>query len=49
MFLERIHIENVRAIAGLELDLDSHNRRWTLLLGENGTGKLMHPLIFLCF
>ena len=39
MFLERIHIENVRAIAGLELDLDSHNRRWTLLLGENGTGK----------
>ena len=39
MFLDRIHIENVRAIAGLELDLDSHNRRWTLLLGENGTGK----------
>ena len=39
MFLKHIHIENVRAIAGLELDLDTHNRRWTLLLGENGTGK----------
>ncbi len=39
MFLKRIHIENIRAIADFELDFDSDNRRWTLLLGENGTGK----------
>lgn len=39
MFLKRIHVENFRAIPGLELDFDSDNRRWTLLLGENGTGK----------
>ena len=42
MFLQRIHIDNVRAIEGLELDFSSENgdaRKWTLLLGENGTGK----------
>ena len=42
MFLKRIRIDNVRAIAGLELDFDGRDgdvRNWTLLLGENGTGK----------
>ena len=42
MFLKRIGIHNVRAIAGLELDFnrEGHDtRKWTLLLGENGTGK----------
>ena len=42
MFLKRIRIDNVRAIAGLELDFDGEHggpRKWTLLLGENGTGK----------
>ena len=39
MFLKRIRVENFRAIPALELDFDSDHRRWTLLLGENGTGK----------
>ena len=42
MFLKRIRIDNVRAIAGLEVDFNSDDggaRKWTLLLGENGTGK----------
>lgn len=42
MFLKRIRIDNVRAIAGLEVDFNSEDggaRKWTLLLGENGTGK----------
>ena len=42
VFLKRIRIDNVRAIAGLELDFDGEHggpRKWTLLLGENGTGK----------
>ena len=42
MFLKSIRIDNVRAIADLELDFDGEDggaRKWTLLLGENGTGK----------
>ena len=42
MFLKRIRIENVRAIAELTLDFQneaSGTRKWTLLLGENGAGK----------
>jgi energy-coupling factor transporter ATP-binding protein EcfA2 len=42
VFLKSIRIENVRAIADLELDFDGEDggaRKWTLLLGENGTGK----------
>ena len=42
MFLKRLRIEDVRSIADLELSLvdDSGEiRKWTLLLGENGTGK----------
>ena len=42
MFLKRIQIENIRSIAELDLDFVGENhrtRKWTLLLGENGTGK----------
>ena len=42
MFLKRLRIEDVRSIADLELSLvdDAGDiRKWTLLLGENGTGK----------
>ncbi len=42
MFLQRIELENVRSIEHLELNFKSDSdkpRRWTLLLGENGTGK----------
>lgn len=42
MFLKRLRIEDVRCIADVEIDLDDDsggNRKWTLLLGENGTGK----------
>jgi hypothetical protein len=42
VFLQRIHIDNVRAIGSVELDFSGENgdaRKWTLLLGENGTGK----------
>ena len=42
MFLKRIRIENVRAIAELALDFQGEEggtRKWTLLLGENGAGK----------
>ena len=42
MFLKRLRIENVRSIsdAGLGMeDDDGTIRKWTLLLGENGTGK----------
>lgn len=42
MFLQRLTIENLRSVRGLELDFRdsaSGNRKWTILLGENGTGK----------
>ena len=42
MFLKRLRIEDVRSIAEAELgmeDGDGGVRKWTLLLGENGTGK----------
>ena len=42
MFLKRIEIKNIRSIAELVLDFRAENhqtRKWTLLLGENGTGK----------
>ena len=42
MFLKRLQIEDVRSIANMELHLDDEaggTRKWTLLLGENGTGK----------
>ncbi len=41
MYLNRIEIENLRAIRKLTLDFGSGpgTRRWTVLLGENGCGK----------
>lgn len=42
MFLERIHIQNVKLIRDLEIDFareDGGIRRWTVLIGRNGRGK----------
>lgn len=44
MFLRRVTLENVRSIEYLDLPISERagsedGRRWTLLLGENGTGK----------
>jgi len=42
MFLKHLRIEDVRSIAEAEIgmeDGDGGVRKWTLLLGENGTGK----------
>jgi predicted ATPase len=41
MYLNRIEIENLRAIRSLALDFGAgpETRRWTVLLGENGCGK----------
>ncbi len=41
MYLNRIEIENLRAIRSLALDFGTGaaTRRWTVLLGENGCGK----------
>lgn len=43
MFLKRIVLENVRSIRSLDLQLMTEDgettRKWTFLLGENGTGK----------
>lgn len=42
MFLRRIVLDNVRSIEHLDLsfaEADGDTRRWTFVLGENGTGK----------
>ncbi len=41
MFLKSITLENVRSIERLHLDFSAgmQNRKWTILLGENGCGK----------
>ena len=41
MFLRRLELESVRSIEHLDLSFDgeSETRQWTLVLGENGTGK----------
>lgn len=42
MFLRAIHLKNVRCLSDIELSFnneDGSTRKWTLLLGENGTGK----------
>lgn len=45
MFLEELEIENVRSLPHVQLDFrdaghnDSTVRQWSLLVGENGTGK----------
>ena len=47
MFLEHLRLTNVRCFKDVEIDFKSptssnskrNNRKWTVLLGENGTGK----------
>lgn len=42
MFLRKLTLQNFKCFSKLELDFEqtpTHNRQWTLLLGENGTGK----------
>jgi predicted ATP-binding protein involved in virulence len=41
MFLRRIEVANIRSLRKLDLDFtsDGQVRRWTMLIGENGTGK----------
>ena len=44
MFLQYIRIENCRSLSDIEIDFTSTNqsvrtRKWTVLVGENGTGK----------
>ena len=42
MFLSRVSLSNVRSMDSMTLDFatgQGSNRRWTLLLGENGCGK----------
>lgn len=41
MPLRRLHVENVRSIETIDVDFSQSDswRRWTVLLGENGTGK----------
>ncbi|GAA4509231.1 hypothetical protein GCM10023172_42430 [Hymenobacter ginsengisoli] len=42
MFLRKLVLQNFKCLAKLELDFEvtpTQNRQWTLLLGENGTGK----------
>ncbi len=43
MFLHQLTLENIRSIPGVSIDFTSTAgpgvRRWTCLLGENGTGK----------
>jgi predicted ATPase len=42
MFLRKLVLQNFKCLSNLELDFEvtsTANRQWTLLLGENGTGK----------
>ncbi|MBL8897117.1 MAG: AAA family ATPase [Planctomycetes bacterium] len=42
MFLRSVHVKNLRSLRSAELsfrDEDGEGRKWTLLIGENGTGK----------
>ncbi len=42
MFLRKLVLQNFKCLSKLELDFEvtpTANRQWTLLLGENGTGK----------
>lgn len=42
MFLKRLELSNVRCFESLSIDFDrdgGNNRKWTVILGENGTGK----------
>ena len=42
MFLKKITLHNFKCLSDIELSFEKNktgNRRWTLILGENGTGK----------
>lgn len=42
MFLKKLTLSNFKCLSNIELSFDnnnSDNRKWTLILGENGTGK----------
>ncbi len=42
MYLKKIRLKNIRCFKDVEIDFDlpgGENRKWTVLLGENGTGK----------
>lgn len=42
MFLKKIHLKNFKCLSDIELSFEksnNQNRQWTLILGENGTGK----------
>lgn len=42
MFLKKIHLKNFKCLSDIELSFEktsTQNRQWTLVLGENGTGK----------
>ena len=42
MYLKNIHLTNIRCFKDVQIDFDldgGKNRKWTVLLGENGTGK----------
>ena len=42
MYLKRVMIENIKCFGRVELNLmrdDGQVKRWSVILGENGTGK----------
>ncbi|CUH89864.1 recombination protein F [Phaeobacter sp. CECT 5382] len=42
MYLKSIRLKNIKCFKDVEIDFDlkgGNNRKWTVLLGENGTGK----------
>lgn len=42
MFISALRVENVRSVRDLDLSFlqpDNRIRRWTLIIGENGSGK----------
>ncbi len=42
MFLRNLRIENLRSVKSVDVNFRANgkgNRKWTVLLGENGTGK----------
>jgi predicted ATP-binding protein involved in virulence len=42
MFLKKVTLNNFKCLANIELSFEKNqtiNRKWTLILGENGTGK----------
>lgn len=42
MFLKKIRLQNFKCLSNLELSFETEkgvNRKWTIIIGENGTGK----------